>query len=46
MREAVEWEQVRRLATTALIALGQSVELPPPTDAVYVRGRPQAGACR
>jgi hypothetical protein len=39
LRDNPEWRTVRTLAVAALQALGQSVELPPPSGAIFVRGR-------
>src|SRR5215212_10645109 len=39
VRSSPEWVEVRALARDALAALGAPDDLPPPGDAVYVRGR-------
>jgi len=39
LRTAPAWQEVRRLAREGLLALGQPVDLPPPSNAVYIRGR-------
>jgi hypothetical protein len=39
LRTAPEWVKVRAYAQATLIALGWPIDLPPPTDNVYVPGR-------
>jgi hypothetical protein len=39
LHTAPEWQEVRCLAREGLLALGQPVDLPPPRNAVYIRGR-------
>ena len=39
IQSSPEWVAVRRLAVSALTSLGAPIDLPPPTDAVYVRDR-------